>query len=58
MPRPLHNLSLFSSPKSPVDQALKLILIVLPGARFGPRAIRTASARQTSFRGFNSRRGE
>lgn len=28
-----------------------------PGARFGPRAIRTASARQTSFRGFNPRRG-
>ncbi|KAI4246019.1 MAG: hypothetical protein L6R40_002235 [Gallowayella cf. fulva] len=28
-----------------------------PGARFGPRAIRAASARQTSFRGFNHRRG-
>lgn len=27
------------------------------GARFGPRAIRAASARQTSFRGFNPRRG-
>lgn len=27
------------------------------GARFGPRAIRTASARQTPFRGFNPRRG-
>ena len=26
-----------------------------PGARFGPRAIRAASARQTSFRGFNHR---
>ncbi|CAH0003637.1 unnamed protein product [Clonostachys byssicola] len=26
-----------------------------PGARFGPRAIRAASARQTSFRGFNAR---
>ncbi|KAG6027700.1 Guanidinobutyrase [Claviceps citrina] len=26
-----------------------------PGARFGPRAIRQASARQTSFRGFNPR---
>ncbi|RDL32682.1 uncharacterized protein BP5553_09138 [Venustampulla echinocandica] len=26
-----------------------------PGARFGPRAIRAASARQTSFRGFNTR---
>ncbi|KAI1816096.1 agmatinase [Poronia punctata] len=28
-----------------------------PGARFGPRAIRSASARQTSFRGFNPRAG-
>ncbi|KAF4614399.1 hypothetical protein G7Y89_g15337 [Cudoniella acicularis] len=26
-----------------------------PGARFGPRAIRAASSRQTSFRGFNHR---
>ncbi|RDW59583.1 arginase [Coleophoma cylindrospora] len=26
-----------------------------PGARFGPRAIRAASARQTGFRGFNHR---
>lgn len=26
-----------------------------PGARFGPRAMRAASARQTSFRGFNAR---
>ncbi|CAF9929506.1 MAG: hypothetical protein HETSPECPRED_007372 [Heterodermia speciosa] len=28
-----------------------------PGARFGPRAIRAASSRQTPFRGFNPRRG-
>ncbi|KAK6358244.1 hypothetical protein TWF730_007594 [Orbilia blumenaviensis] len=28
-----------------------------PGARFGPRAIRAASARQGSFRGFNHRAG-
>ena len=28
-----------------------------PGARFGPRAIRAASARQTSFRSFNARAG-
>ncbi|KAK6501517.1 hypothetical protein TWF481_009355 [Arthrobotrys musiformis] len=28
-----------------------------PGARFGPRAIRAASSRQTSFRGFNHRAG-
>jgi agmatinase len=26
-----------------------------PGARFGPRAIRAGSSRQTSFRGFNTR---
>lgn len=31
--------------------------LLSPGARFGPRAIRAASARQTSFRGFNPRRG-
>ena len=28
-----------------------------PGARFGPRSIRAASARQTSFRGYNPRAG-
>ncbi|KAI9713888.1 MAG: hypothetical protein M1820_000618 [Bogoriella megaspora] len=28
-----------------------------PGARFGPRAIRSASARQTSMRGYNPRAG-
>ncbi|KAF2761790.1 arginase [Pseudovirgaria hyperparasitica] len=28
-----------------------------PGARFGPKAIRAASGRQTSFRGFNARAG-
>ncbi|POR37143.1 Asparagine--tRNA ligase, cytoplasmic [Tolypocladium paradoxum] len=28
-----------------------------PGARFGPRAIRQASSRQTTFRGFNPRAG-
>ena len=28
----------------------------IPGARFGPRAIRSASARQLPFRGFNPRR--
>ncbi|KAK5050602.1 hypothetical protein LTR84_003884 [Exophiala bonariae] len=28
-----------------------------PGARFGPRAIRAASSRQTTFRGFNHRAG-
>ena len=34
-----------------------LFLMLDLGARFGPRAIRAASARQTSFRGFNPRRG-
>lgn len=29
----------------------------IQGARFGPRAIRAASSRQTSFRGFNTRAG-
>lgn len=28
-----------------------------PGARFGPRAIRAAASRQTTFRGFNARAG-
>jgi agmatinase len=28
-----------------------------PGARFGPRAIRTGSARQATYRGFNARAG-
>jgi agmatinase len=28
-----------------------------PGARFGPRAIRAGSSRQTAFRGFNARAG-
>jgi agmatinase len=28
-----------------------------PGARFGPRAIRYVSGRQSSFRGFNPRAG-
>ncbi|KAL8695055.1 MAG: hypothetical protein Q9218_000423 [Villophora microphyllina] len=32
-------------------------LLLDAGARFGPRAIRAASARQTPFRGFNPRRG-
>ena len=33
------------------------LLTPLPGARFGPRAIRAASARQISHRGFNTRAG-
>ena len=36
---------------------LTLTNTILKGARFGPRAIRAASARQTSFRGFNPRAG-
>ncbi|CAD6565952.1 MAG: hypothetical protein ASARMPREDX12_003627 [Alectoria sarmentosa] len=43
-------------PDSPRQTTSKLN-VNLPGARFGPRAIRAASARQTSFRGFNPRRG-
>jgi arginase family enzyme len=31
--------------------------LTIQGARFGPRAIRAASSRQTSFRGFNARAG-
>ncbi|KAI1330481.1 agmatinase [Xylariaceae sp. FL0255] len=38
---------------SPFDTAVSY----RPGARFGPRAIRAASARQTAFRGFNPRAG-
>ena len=41
---------------SPKQRTSKLN-VNLSGARFGPRAIRAASARQTSFRGFNPRRG-
>jgi agmatinase len=41
-------LGFLPSSRTPVD---------ITGARFGPRAIRAASARQTSFRGFNARAG-
>jgi len=34
-----------------------LLIYLNVGARFGPRAIRAASSRQTSFRGFNTRAG-
>src|SRR4051812_40074458 len=34
---------------------VKPLSLQLLGARFGPRAIRAGSSRQTSFRGFNSR---
>lgn len=40
---------------SPSDTALVLLVNSFPGARFGPRAIRAASARQTSLRGYNPR---
>ena len=39
------------------EQRTSKLNVTLSGARFGPRAIRAASARQTSFRGFNPRRG-
>ncbi|MCJ1354616.1 MAG: hypothetical protein MMC33_004605 [Icmadophila ericetorum] len=45
---------------APFDTALEFKILTslhLLGARFGPRAIRLASARQTSMRGFNPRRG-
>jgi len=32
-------------------------VLTSPGARFGPRAIRAASSRQSSLRGFNARAG-
>ena len=38
-------------------RGVKLAKEVSTGARFGPRAIRAASARQTAFRGYNPRRG-
>lgn len=47
-----------SSPPLPPLSAFSLTNPLHPqGARFGPRAIRAASSRQTSFRGFNPRRG-
>ncbi|KAI2630651.1 Arginase/deacetylase [Hypoxylon sp. NC1633] len=47
---------------APFDTAVsyrpaKTQLSTITGARFGPRAIRAASARQTSFRGYNPRAG-
>ena len=43
--------------RDPSEQRTSKLNVNLSGARFGPRAIRAASARQTSFRGFNPRRG-
>ena len=53
---PPHCAARLQAADSPKQRISKLNLL-LPGARFGPRAIRAASARQTSFRGFNPRRG-
>lgn len=39
------------------DISYTIALLTSSGARFGPRAIRAASARQTTFRGFNPRAG-
>jgi agmatinase len=39
------------------DLYFPYLLTSLPGARFGPRAIRAASARQIPHRGFNTRAG-
>ena len=49
-----------TNPQEPYDIAIigapfDTAVSFRPGARFGPRAIRQASARQTSFRGFNPR---
>lgn len=38
-----------------MSRSPEILSDVFQGARFGPRAIRAASARQTSFRGFNPR---
>ncbi|KXH66922.1 arginase [Colletotrichum salicis] len=40
---------------APFDTAVSYRPVPTKGARFGPRAIRQASSRQTSFRGFNPR---
>lgn len=47
---PIHATLLTQSPNSPAKT-------MSSGARFGPRAIRAASSRQSAFRGFNPRRG-
>jgi len=56
-PRRLTPLS-FTAPSLPAPSSnFYESLHPLPGARFGPRAIRAASSRQTAYRGFNARRG-
>ncbi|OBT62319.1 hypothetical protein VE03_09067 [Pseudogymnoascus sp. 23342-1-I1] len=49
-PEELYDIAIIGSP---FDTAVSY----RPGARFGPRAIRAASARQTANRGFNTRAG-
>ncbi|KAF7512513.1 hypothetical protein GJ744_001448 [Endocarpon pusillum] len=56
----LKNVKCLTSPHQPFDIGIigcpfDTAVSYRPGARFGPRAIRAASSRQTSFRGFNHR---
>lgn len=58
----LNHVKCLTEPTEPFDIAIvgapfDTAVTYRPGARFGPRAIRQASARQTSFRGFNPRAG-
>ncbi|RMJ12795.1 hypothetical protein BHE90_013213 [Fusarium euwallaceae] len=58
----LNHVKCLTEPTEPFDIAIvgapfDTAVSYRPGARFGPRAIRSASARQTSFRGFNPRAG-
>jgi len=56
----LEHIKCLTKPDTPFDIAILGVpfdtaVSYRPGARFGPRAIRAASSRQTSFRGFNAR---
>ncbi|CAM1502868.1 Fc.00g076440.m01.CDS01 [Cosmosporella sp. VM-42] len=56
----LNHVKCLTEPTEPFDIAIvgapfDTAVTYRPGARFGPRAIRHASSRQTSFRGFNPR---
>ncbi|KAF5974007.1 agmatinase [Fusarium coicis] len=58
----LNHVKCLTEPTEPFDIAIvgapfDTAVSYRPGARFGPRAIRSASARQTSMRGFNPRAG-
>ena len=58
----LKHVKCLTTPSSPFDIGIigvpfDTAVSYRPGARFGPRAIRAASSRQTTFRGFNARAG-